>query len=162
MNRRTGVVITCLFALPACAATPTTDTTEGCLDVDSAVIDEAMASTRSNFETPDGVEIDRLKFDDAASVMLPADQQKFGVASVMALRVAVFYAGDEADTGLSGVEIVYYLALDSKDQIIAPLGTYSEPYFDLERPADPGWSAWAEEIDDSDTTLDAFGCVNPN
>lgn len=155
--------VAAIIALTGCgSSSEPASTDDGCRDVESSVVDEAMSSTKSNFELPDGSVIERLTFDDAASVSLPTEQRKFGAESVMALRVAVFYGGDEADSALSGVENVFYLALDANDQIIAPLASFSEPYFDLAPPSDPGWSEWAEKVDASDTALDAFGCVNPN
>ncbi len=163
MKRSRHVLGLLLATLPLLSASGSEAGTGGgaCRDVDSAVTDEAITLARSDFTLPDGTVIDRVKFDDASAVSLPTDQRRFGVESILALNVAVFFGGDEKGSELSGVEGAVYLALGADDTIIAPLGTFSEPFFDLAPPDDPGWAAWAEEVDASDTAVDADGCVNP-
>lgn len=154
-------LVATLLTLAACSS-GTSSEDDSCRGVDSAVSDQAISLAKSNFTLPDGSVIDRVTFDGASALPLPANQQKFGVESVLALRSVVFFGGDEADSELSGVEGAVYLALGEDDSLIAPLGSFSEPFFDLAPPDDPGWSSWAQSVDDSSSLDDAFGCVAPN
>ena len=80
----------------------------------------------------------------------------------MVLPVSVYIQDPDVPIKLQGVQGPVYVVLDDDGRPLAPLGTFSQPFFDIQPPADPGWTAWADGTDDSDVAYDLFGCVNPS
>ncbi|MGJ9421858.1 hypothetical protein [Aeromicrobium sp. CF3.5] len=120
-----------------------------------------MATAQSNFKTGDST-ISSFKFIEAATAPIPEDVQQFGAKELMVLLVAINIDDPNVEDGFQGAQGPEYVVLDADGQPLGPLGTFSQPFFDIEPPEDPGWTAWADGVADSDVAYDLFGCVDPN
>ncbi|KAA1380536.1 hypothetical protein [Aeromicrobium fastidiosum] len=149
-------------ALSACGTSASRGREGGiCNDADKAVVSDIMSTARTNFKDGDSV-TDHIEFVKAATRPIPESKRKYGAAELMVLLVSVYIQDADVPTKLQGVQGPVYVVLDADGKPLAPLGTFSQPFFDIQPPADPGWTAWADGIDDSDVAYDLFGCVNPN
>ena len=132
-----------------------------CNDADRAVVSDIMATARTNFQTG-GTITNRFEFIEAATAPIPESERQYGAAELMVLLVAVYLEGDDPESGLTGAQGPVYVVLDDDGQPLGPLGTPSQPFFDLQPPADPGWTAWADGLERTSFASGLFGCVNPN
>jgi hypothetical protein len=80
----------------------------------------------------------------------------------MVLLVKVYLEDDDVPGEFQAAQGPVYVVLDADGEPLGPLGTFSQPFFDIQPPADPGWTSWADAIDDSDVAYDLFGCVTPH
>ncbi|KAA1380537.1 hypothetical protein [Aeromicrobium fastidiosum] len=164
-HRRTSVVplVAAALVLSACGSSsgPGSDDDLTCDTADKAVVADIMAKANTDFKQGDSI-TDRFELVKAATAPIPESERKYGAAELMVLLVSVFVQDADVPSELQGVQGPVYVVLDADGQPLAPLGTFSQPYFDIQPPADPGWTAWADGIDDSDVALDLFGCVKPS
>jgi hypothetical protein len=167
--RAVAVWLAGVLLLTACTtSSPDDDGTGGtdrageaaCDDADPAVVTKVMDTANTDFQDGDSV-VRSFELVDSATAPIPDDQQKFGAERLMVLLVSVTIDDDEVPDDLQGAQGPVYVVLDADGQPLGPLGTFSQPYFDLEPPADPGWTAWADGLDQTDVASDLFGCVNP-
>ncbi len=150
--------------LGACGTSPSSSTSPDksvCNTADEAVVTEIMDTARTNFKTGDST-ISSFEFIEAATAPIPEQVQKYGAKELMVLLVAINIDDPDIEDGFQGAQGPQYVVLDADGQPLGPLGTFSQPFFDIQPPDDPGWTAWADGVDDSDVAYDLFGCVNPN
>jgi hypothetical protein len=147
--------------LAACSPSSATKDDPVCDDADKAVVADVMAKARTNFVQGDSITKD-FDFIKAATAPIPEQKREYGAARLMVLLVAVNIDDDKLPAGFQGAQGPVYVVLDDDGEPIAPLGTFSQPFFDIQPPADPGWTAWADGIDTSNVAYDLFACVNPN
>ena len=147
--------------LSACAPPSQAEDEPPCDDADDAVVSAVMAKARTNFQDGDSI-TDHFEFIKAATRPIPEAKRQFGAAELMVLLVAVYVKDPDIPDDLQAAQGPVYVVLDADGEPLAPLGTFSQPFFDIQPPDDPGWTAWADGIDDSDVAYDLFGCVNPN
>lgn len=150
-----------LLALGGCGPSSQPTDEAACDTADEAVVADIMATAQSDFPDGDST-ISGFEFIEAATAPIPEGVQKFGAEQLMVLLVAVTIDDPDIDDGFQGAQGPVYVVLDAEGQPLGPLGTFSQPYFDIEPPNDPGWTAWADSVDDSDVAYDLFGCVDPN
>jgi hypothetical protein len=132
-----------------------------CNDADKAVVSDIMDTARTKFLTGDTI-TDHFEFKKAVTAPIPESKRKYGAAELMVLLVSVYLEDDDAKSGLSGIQGPVYVVLDDDGQPLGPLGTLSQPFFNITPPADPGWTPWADRLERSDFAADLFGCVNPS
>jgi hypothetical protein len=158
------LIAAALLALTACASpsggSPGKDE-QVCDAADKKVVSDVMSKARTNFTTGKSV-TDHFELVEARTAPIPQDKQEFGAERLMVLLVKVFIDDKNIPEGFQGAQGPVYVTLDADGEPLAPLGTDSQPFFDIEPPAEPGWTAWADGIATSDVAYDLFGCVNPN
>lgn len=147
--------------LSACGGSSSGKDQKACNDADKAVVSDIMATARTNFKDGDSV-TDHFEFKKAATAPIPESKRKYGAAELMVLLVSVYLEDDDAESGLSGIQGPVYVVLDDDGKPLGPLGTLSQPFFDIQPPADPGWTAWADSVEKSRFASGLFGCVNPS
>ncbi len=149
--------------LGACGTSPSSPPSSSksvCNTADEAVIAEIMDTARAKVTV--GGRDSSFEFLEAATTPIPPDVQQFGAAELMVLLIAETIDDPDIEKGFETVQGPVYVVLDADGQPLGPLGTFSQNYFDLQPPTDPGWTEWADGVDDSDVAYDLFGCVNPN
>lgn len=160
-SRSATACIAALFALSACDSSSPGKDEPVCDPADKAVVAEIMAKARTNFKDGDTIH-DHFEFVKGATAPIPEGRRQFGAERVMVLLVKVFLRDDSLTEEFQGVQGPVWVVLDGDDKPLAPLGADSRPFFDIQPPPDPGWTAWADGLADSDFAYDLFGCVNPN
>ncbi len=160
-TRTLAAITVGLGLLGACGPTTPSDDEPICNDADKAVVDEIMDTARTNFPLGEST-IGSFEFIEAATAPIPEQVQEFGASDLMVLLIAVNIDDPDIEEGFQGAQGPVYVVLDADGQPLGPLGTFSQNYFDLQPPDDPGWTEWADGVDDSDVAYDLFGCVNPN
>jgi hypothetical protein len=156
---RLAALVSAAAVLSGCTSSSGKDE-KGCNDADKAVVSDIMSTARTNFKDGDSV-TDHFEFVKAATRPIPESKRKYGAAELMVLLVSVYVQDPDVPSDLQGVQGPVYVVLDDDGKPLGPLGTFSQP-FDIKPPADPGWTAWADGIDDSDVAYDLFDCVNPS
>jgi hypothetical protein len=146
--------------LSACGTSSAGKDEKVCNDADKAVVSDIMSKARTNFLTGDII-TKRFEFKKAATAPIPESKRKYGAAELMVLLVSVYLESDDPESGLSGIQGPIYVVLDDDGNPLGPLGTLSQPFFDLQPPADPGWTAWADNVERSRFASGLFACVNP-
>lgn len=129
-----------------------------CETADQAVVGDIMDTARTNFQDGDSI-TDHFELVKAATGPIPESKRKYGAAELMVLLVSVYVQDPDVPSDLQGIQGPVYVVLDADGQPLGPLGTYSQPFFDIQPPADPGWTAWADGIDKSDVAYDLVRCL---
>ena len=171
MRRRPRATASWLVALVAAmsvlsACGPSSSPSRGrdgaiCNTADKAVVRDIMSTARTDFKDGDSV-TDHFDFVEAATAPLPESKRRFGAAELMVLLVSVYIQDDDVPSELQGVQGPVYVVLDDDGQPLGPLGTQSQPFFDLQPPPDAGWTSWADAVERSDVASSLFSCVNPS
>jgi hypothetical protein len=159
-SRSAAACVAALFLLSACDPSTADKKEPVCDPADKAVVSEIMSKARTGFKDGDTIQ-DHFEFVKGATAPIPEAKRQFGAERVMVLLVKVFLRDDDLTKDFQGVQGPVWVVLDGDDKPLAPLGTDSQPFFDIQPPADPGWTAWADGLADSDFAYDLFGCVNP-
>jgi hypothetical protein len=151
-----------MSALSGCASSSSSSINGvPCNDADKAVVSDIMDTARTKFLTGDTI-TDHFELKKAVTAPIPQSKRKYGAAELMVLLVSVYLEDDDAKSGLSGIQGPIYVVLDDDGQPLGPLGTLSQPFFDIQPPGDPGWTAWADGVEKSRFASGLFGCVNPS
>ena len=154
----------CLSMLSACGSSSSSSRGRDgatCNVADKRVVSDIMDTARTDFEDGDSV-TDHFDFVEAATAPIPESQRSYGAAELMVLLVSVYIQDPDVPSDLQGVQGPVYVVLDEDGRPLAPLGTLSQPFFDLQPPADPGWTSWADGLERSDFASGLFSCVNPS
>ncbi|MCD9200169.1 hypothetical protein [Aeromicrobium wangtongii] len=160
-SRAGAACIAALLLLSACDSSSADEDEPVCDPADKAVVAEIMSKARTGFKDGDTIH-DHFDFVKGATAPIPEAKRQFGAERVMVLLIKLFIRDDDVTDGFQGALGPVWVVLDGDGKPLAPLGANAQPFFDIQPPADPGWTAWADGLADSDFAYDLFGCVNPN
>ncbi|MCL3820366.1 hypothetical protein [Aeromicrobium wangtongii] len=162
-SRSAAACVAALFLLSACGTSSPAKAKDEpvCDPADEAVVSEIMSKARTGFKTGDTIQ-DHFEFVKGATAPIPEAKRQFGAERVMVLLIKLYIRDDAVTDDFQGALGPVWVVLDADGKPLAPLGADSQPFFDIQPPADPGWTAWADGLADSDFAYDLFGCVNPN